>query len=258
MIWTRNLITLLFAAGQTQVLALQKSDHAGQAALADEQSWKGTNSHKLAPTMTVNVEGSATATYEPEVACLDIRVSAQNETEQSARAAWKAAADGVSELLKENPSVAEWERFPERLHNDDEKLPGRFRSKDDEKTEPTVSSQFTGRVESPDMVSILAKDLTKIDHVSISWVRWVLSEETKALAKMAAKESAIRDCLDAGQRYVDVLGYSTMELVGIDEQYTFFEESDRSYRGYYFEDGPDVEPQMVQGETHVKCSIRLF
>jgi len=238
------------------VLALQKSDHADQAAMVDEQSWKATSSHKLAPTMTVSVEGSATATYEPEMACFDIRVSAQKDTKQSARIAWATAADHLHEFLDGHPSVGKWESFPERLYNDEKEMSRWSRSKDQEATGPTVTSRFTGRVDSINAVDSLVKNLTSMEHVSISWINYDLSEATKATAKIGVKKAAVKDCFEAGQLYVDMLEYSTIEVVGIDEQYIFFDQHSDSFR--YYDEDASSELQKVVAQTTVKCSMRLF
>ncbi|KAK4948886.1 hypothetical protein LTR10_012259 [Elasticomyces elasticus] len=239
MIWSPKFIAVLFAAGQTLVLASQKVDNAGQAVLDDQQSWTPSRSQKVAPTLTAKIEGSASATYAAEVAELHIEVSAQNETESAAFESWTVAAQHVSDYLQSRPSVVKFDRTSSRVIAGDSR---RFKSKDnDESTGPTVMNRFIGSVESPEMVEVLTRELQSIANVRVQWIDWSLSDETKAMAKVSVKTAAIKDCFDVGQGYSDMLGtgYSTMELAEIDEQHSWFEARQKHRSRYYFGDEED-------------------
>lgn len=257
--WTLKTIALLFAAGQTQVLALRRFDRDGQAIL-NEQPWKASDSQKLAPTMTVNVHSTATAIFEAERASMTIEVSAKNETEHSARAAWTTAAELVAEILETTASVTDWKQSPARTYNAKEEFFSRRWMDDSEDDSPTIANRFTVTVENPDMVESLRKRLTGIENVGARWVNWELSEENTKAAKMSTSKAAIKDCLKVGQRYADALDYSTVELVGIDEQYDYLNSLEDGDSGKVVRAEEDVEftPQKVEAFTEVRCNIRLF
>ncbi|GAB7340077.1 hypothetical protein MBLNU457_6570t1 [Dothideomycetes sp. NU457] len=255
--WTTKVIAFLFAAGQTQ--ALVRLDRDGQAIL-NEEPWKASDSQKLAPTMTVNVHSSATATYEAECASLHIEVSAKNETEHVARAAWKTAADLVAEIVESTASVTEWKQSPSRTWNSKDEFYSRRYIDDSEDRSPSVSNHFEVKVENPDMVASLKKRLAGIENVGARWISWELSEEHTTAAKMATSKAAIKDCLKVGQRYADALEYSNLELVGIDERYDYLSsmEDEENVRVTRAEEDVDFKPQKVQAFTEVICNIRLF
>jgi len=256
--WTLKLIALLSAAGQTQVLAKRNFNRFDQAVLG-EVPWKASDSQKLAPTMTVNVQGTASATFEPDRASIRIEVSAKNETEHSARAAWKTAAELVAEIIDSTSSVTEWRQSPSRTYDSSQSWPRSFDDSDDHS--PTVANHFTAQLNALDMVDSLMKKVAGIEHVAARWAYWDLSEENKTSAVMSTNKASIKHCLDAGQRYADTLGYSTMELVGLDEQYNYLdsmEDESREKVTRTDEDPEEFKPQKVVAFTEVKCSIRLF
>lgn len=264
MSWLNKFVALVALAAHAQAFASKVASQSGQFVL-DGSASDGQGSLATGPSLHIKVEGRGCETFKPDVATMEVRIYAENETESIARAEFDRAEETMSRLINSSLAMAEWKQFSLRSSNNAEtSRPSRFRGLDkDEEPTYSFSRRLTGHLDSVDLVTDLATNLTSLPNVQVRWVNWALLEETERAARFSTSKKAMKQCFENGRVYADALGYTTLKLVEVDEQYNYVEEAEEDVekhgRMYFFDDSSDdfLTPRNLESCNNVKCAFIL-